>query len=156
MVRFGDCSAQIEWLHWQCKSAKIHGLHSMPLFDSSWQVGTYVQCVCMCATIDITKYASAPKKCAEILLLCEWSVATLVGKRRGRLCGTQSWQGECRKQVSKFHVGNIVRKFNCELYDHSCCSCRFRTTTLVSFLGRSSIERETSIDPAASHGSAFI
>lgn len=114
-------------------------------------------CVCECVLqTDITKSAC---DCNEKMFINSLFMRVECGEWRPREArrerethsGTQGsvcWKregtgGGLRKPVSKFHVDNNVRKLNCVLFRavHS-CSCRFRATTLVSFLGRCSFEKE--------------
>lgn len=172
MVRFGDCSAQIEWLHcqwrkcqnpWTALDAIVRQQLTSGHGPTYTNTHTHVQCicVCVCGTTDITKSASecTAKNVHKFSFYASgvWRAETgsnvedSVGHRAGTGSGDRGREGECRKPVSKFHVDNNVRKLNCELFEHSSCSCscncncscRFRATTLVSFLGRCSFERET-------------
>lgn len=162
MVRFGDCSAQIEWLHcqWQkCRNPwtaldaivrqQLTSGQSIPHTHTRTHVRT-CQCVCVSVCYKVCKRLQR-KNVHKFSFYASgvWRVET---KRGPEGEGNTQWHtGKCvleegrelRKPVSKFHVDNNVRKLNCELFRavHS-CSCRFRATTLVSFLGRCSFEKE--------------
>lgn len=166
MVRFGDCSAQIEWLHcqWQkCRNpwTALDAIVRQQLTSGQGNPHTHAHtsthvpvCVCVCVTDRHYKVCKRlqRKNVHKFSFYASgvWRVETERGPEGE---GNTQWhtgkgvcrqrEGGLRKPVSKFHVDNNVRKLNCELFRavHS-CSCRFRATTLVSFLGRCSFEKE--------------